>query len=88
VISIPAGGLRNRDPDDPTSRTRIITFALSAITVETGAFIESDGTVRAILAIHVPGDDELEWEIMVPSPTAIGDAVRALRAARLRVPAT
>lgn len=82
VISIPAGGLRDRDPHDPTSRTRIATFRLDQVIIETGAYVESDGTVRAILAVHVPGHTEPDWEIAVHSAEEIGQALRALRAAR------
>jgi hypothetical protein len=82
VISIPAGGLRDRDPDDPTSRTRISTFALDGVVLETGAFIESDGTVRATFAVHVPGHGEPDWEITVDRPEEVGRALRAVRSAR------
>ncbi|HET9657271.1 MAG TPA: hypothetical protein VFP72_18105 [Kineosporiaceae bacterium] len=82
VISIPAGGLRDRDPDDPTSRTRISTFPLSGVLCETGAYIESDGTVRATLALHVNGHPEPDWEITADDPAAVGRAVHAIRALR------
>jgi hypothetical protein len=78
VVSIPAGGLRNRAPEDPTSRTRIASFPLNRVTVETGAYIESDGTIRALFTVHVPDDDELEWEIIAHSTEDVGKAVRAL----------
>jgi hypothetical protein len=78
VISVPAGGLRDRDPGDPTSRSRIATFALASVVVETGAYIESDGTVRSLFALHLPGRPEPEWEITTDSPEAVGSAVRAL----------
>jgi hypothetical protein len=81
MISIPAGGLRHRDPDDPTSRTRIATLALAGVLCETGAFIESDGTIRATFAVHVPGHSEPEWEITVDTPGEVGQAMHALRAA-------
>jgi hypothetical protein len=79
VVSVPAGGLRDRDPGDPTSRTRIATFALTSVVVETGAFIESDGTVRALFALHLAGRPEPEWEITTDRADAVGEAVRALR---------
>lgn len=79
VISVPVGGLRDRDPGDPTSRTRIASFSHAAIAVETGAFIESDGTVRARLAIHLPGHPEPEWDLTADSPAAVGEVVRVLR---------
>jgi len=79
VVSVPAGGLRSRDPGDPTSRTRIATFALTAVVLETGAFIESDGTVRALLALHLPGNLEPAWEITTDKPEAVGEAVLALQ---------
>jgi hypothetical protein len=82
VISVPAGGLRNRDPGDPTSRTRIATFALTSVVLETGAYIESDGTIRALFVIHLPGEDEPEWEITTDRAEAIGEAVAAVRTAR------
>jgi hypothetical protein len=80
VVSVPAGGLRSRDPGDPTSRTRLATFALAALVIETGAFIESDGTVRALLALHLPGDPEPIWELTTDHAQAVGDATEALRA--------
>jgi len=80
VISIPAGGLRNRELGDPTSRTRIATLALDAVVLETGAFIESDGTIRARFAISLPGRSEPDWEIIVEHPTEVGVALVALRA--------
>ena len=80
VVCVPAGGLRSRDPGDPTSRTRIATYRLAAIVVETGAFIESDGTVRALLALHLPGSPEPAWEITTDRAEAVGAAVEALRA--------
>ena len=79
VVSVPAGGLRSREPGDPTSRSRIATFALDAVVVETGAFIESDGTVRALLALHLAGNPEPAWEITTDTAEAIGEAVVALR---------
>jgi hypothetical protein len=79
VISVPAGGLRNRDPGDPTSRTRIATFALASVIVETGAYIESDGTVRSIFSLHLPGKEEPEWEITTDRAEAVGACVQALR---------
>jgi len=79
VISVPAGGLRNRDPGDPTSRTRISTFAVSDVVVETGAFIESDGTTRARFAIHLPGHPEPEWDLTTDQAASVGAAVEALR---------
>ncbi|MEJ2578795.1 MAG: hypothetical protein P8Z68_06800 [Kineosporiaceae bacterium] len=81
IVSIPVGGLRNRAPDDPTSRTRVASYPLSGVTVETGAYIESDGTVRALFTVHVPADDDREWEIIAESVLAVGQAVTALRAA-------
>jgi hypothetical protein len=78
VISVPAGGLRNRDPGDPTSRTRLSTFALGDVLVETGAFIESDGTTRARFVIHLPGNPEPEWDL-TSDAAAVGAAVEALR---------
>jgi hypothetical protein len=83
VISIPAGGLRDRDPGDPTSRTRISTFPLSGVLCETGAFIESDGTIRATLTLHIPGHSEPEWEFTVDDPSAVGRAMHAVRALRV-----
>jgi hypothetical protein len=80
VISVPAGGLRDRDPGDTTSRTRIATFALASVVVETGAYIESDGTVRALLALHLPGSPEAAWEITTDRAESVGDALLALRA--------
>ena len=79
VVSVPAGGLRVRDPHDPTSRTRLATFPLSALVIETGAFIESDGTVRGLLTLHLPGHPEPEWEITVDGAVAVGEAIRGLR---------
>jgi hypothetical protein len=79
IVSVPAGGLRDRDPHDPTSRTRIATFALASVVVETGAYIESDGTVRSLFALHLPGRAEPEWEITTDSAEAVGSAVQALR---------
>jgi hypothetical protein len=82
VISIPAGGLRDRDPHDPTSRTRIATFSLAQVIVETGAFVESDGTVRATFSVHVPGHTEPDWEITAHDAAEVGRALREIR--RLR----
>jgi hypothetical protein len=82
VINIPAGGLRYRDPGDPTSRTRIATFPLTGVLCETGAFIESDGTIRATFTVHVPGNDEPDWEITVDTPETVGRACQSLRAMR------
>jgi hypothetical protein len=82
VISIPAGGLRNRELGDPTSRTRIATLAVDAIVLETGAFIESDGTIRARFAIGLPGRSDPEWEIIVERPAEVGVALRAMRGLR------
>lgn len=82
VISFPAGGLRNREPDAPTSRTRIATFRLPDIVLETGAFIESDGTTRARFVIHLPGHPEPEWDITTDQPEAVGAAVQAIRTLR------
>jgi hypothetical protein len=79
VISVPAGGLRNREPDDPTSRTRISTLPLSGVVLETGAFIESDGTIRSLLSLHLPGHEEAEWELTVERPEQVGQALRRLR---------
>jgi hypothetical protein len=79
MISVPAGGLRNRDPGDPTSRSRISTFALASIAVETGAYIESDGTIRARFVLHVPNSDDPEWEINTDGAAAVGAAVAMLR---------
>lgn len=79
VVSVPAGGLRNREPGDPTSRTRLSTFALGDVVVETGAFIESDGTTRARFVIHLPGNPEPEWDLTTDQPSAVGEAVLALR---------
>lgn len=79
VISVPAGGLRNRDPGDPTSRTRLSTFALGDVVLETGAFIESDGTTRARFVVHLPGNPEPEWDLTADQPTAVGEAVQSLR---------
>ncbi len=84
VISIPAGGLRQRDPGDPTSRTRIATFPLAGILCETGAFIESDGTVRATLTLHLPGQAEPEWEVTVDDPASVGRAMRTIHDLRTR----
>lgn len=83
IVSIPAGGLRNRAADDPTSRTRIASFPLDRITVETGAYIESDGTVRALFTAHVPNDEELEWEVIAGSAAEVGQAVQALHEAMI-----
>lgn len=83
VISVPAGGLRNRDPGDPTSRTRLSTFALADVIVETGAFIESDGTTRARFVLHLPSNPEPEWDITADTATAVGEAVAALKALRV-----
>jgi hypothetical protein len=80
VISIPAGGLRNHDPDDPTSRTRITTFMLHAVTVETGALIESDGTTRETLSLTAIGHSEPDWVIAAERPGAVGEAIQMLRA--------
>jgi hypothetical protein len=79
VISVPAGGLRNRDPGDPTSRTRISTFALADIVIETGAFVESDGTTRARFVVHLPGSPDPEWDLTADRAAAVGEAVSALR---------
>jgi hypothetical protein len=79
VISVPAGGLRHRDPGDPTSRTRIATFPLRGVLCETGAFIESDGTIRATFAIHLPGHTEPDWELTLDSPAGVGHAMHAIR---------
>lgn len=79
VVSVPAGGLRNRDPGDPTSRTRLSTFALGDVVVETGAFIESDGTTRARFVIHLPGNPEPEWDLTGDSAGGVGAALDALR---------
>ena len=79
VVSVPAGGLRSRDPNDPTSRTRIATFPFGSMVVETGAFIESDGTVRALLALHLPGNLEPVWEVTTDGAEAVGEAVEILR---------
>jgi hypothetical protein len=81
IVSIPAGGLRNRAKNDPTSRTRIASFPLDRVTVEVGAYIESDGTVRASFTVHVPNDDELEWEIIAGSAEEVGRAAQALTGA-------
>jgi hypothetical protein len=82
IVSIPVGGLRNRSADDPTSRTRIASFPLDRITIETGAYLESDGTVRALFTAHVPHDEELEWEVIAGSAAEVGQAVQALNVAR------
>lgn len=79
LVSIPAGGLRDRDPDDPTSRTRIATFPLAGVLCETGAYIESDGAIRATFAVHVPGHSEPDWEITVDDPGEVGHAMHAVR---------
>jgi hypothetical protein len=79
VISVPAGGLRNRDPGDPTSRTRISTFALSAVTLETGAFVESDGSTRARFVLHLPGNPDPEWDLTADRAAAVGEAMAAMR---------
>jgi hypothetical protein len=79
VISVPAGGLRDRDPGDPTSRTRLATYSWRSILLETGAFIESDGTVRGRLVIHMPGRSEPEWEITSDGAGPIGEALHILR---------
>ncbi|HEY6797398.1 MAG TPA: hypothetical protein VI248_22210 [Kineosporiaceae bacterium] len=79
IVSVPAGGLRARDPGDPTSRTRIATYPLASVVVETGAYIESDGTIRALLALHLPGSPEPAWEITTDRADAVGEAVVLLR---------
>jgi hypothetical protein len=79
LISVPAGGLRNREPGDPTSRTRISTFTFSSVILETGAFIESDGTVRARFVVHVPGHAEPDWDLTVDHAESVGEAVAAIR---------
>jgi hypothetical protein len=79
VISIPAGGLRHHDPDDPTSRTRLVTFMLHAVTVEIAALIEPDGTTRATLALTTIGRGEPDWVITAERPAAVGEAVQVLR---------
>lgn len=79
VISVPAGGLRDWHAGDATSRTRIATFWLPSVILETGAFIESDGAIRALFAVHLPGRPEPEWEITTDSAEAVGEAVRRLR---------
>jgi hypothetical protein len=79
VISVPAGGLRMRDPGDPTSRTRLSTFAASDVIIETGAFIESDGTTRARFVVHLPGHPEPEWDLTSDTPLEVGAAISAMR---------
>jgi hypothetical protein len=81
VVSVPAGGLRNRDPGDPTSRTRLSTFAIGDVVIETGAFIESDGTTRARFVVHLPGVPEPEWDLTTDRAASVGEAIQALRSA-------
>jgi len=82
VVSVPVGGLRDRAAGDPTSRTRISTFSLDRVLLETGAYIESDGTVRARFAVHLPGHDEPEWDVFADRAAAVGEANAAIRSLR------
>ncbi|MDQ1289171.1 MAG: hypothetical protein QG622_2737 [Actinomycetota bacterium] len=78
LVDIPVSGLRNHEPGDPSDRTHLSTFALTEVIIETGAFIETDGTLRARFALHLPGEAEPTWNLSADSASDVGEAVASL----------